>query len=278
MNICMFFGRLATDPKFGRTSKNESYVNFSLAVDQPGVVDDNGNSVATFLNVTAFKTIAERFEKLNFAKGDPLIIRASFRTHTYTGNDNVVHETGQFIMYDFTLTESKGAKEARRQASAQRAGQPSYAPYAGPETQYQNNAQYGNPQSGQSQLSQYRGNQASQYQNPPQYQNQPVQQSAGRQYEPAQGAQYQKQQTQYGRNQGAEYQNYQGAGYQNGNPKGGQNQPSQYGSQAPQYQNQPVQHSVGQPQAGPFDAGDPVQPIVPGSGIMDSFDEELPFN
>lgn len=71
MNNVTLMGRLTRDPELKRTSKDNSYCNFTLAVNRPKTKD--GTQEADFISCTAWNKTAEVIESW-LQKGDRLAV------------------------------------------------------------------------------------------------------------------------------------------------------------------------------------------------------------
>lgn len=71
MNNVTLMGRLTRDPELKRTSKDNSYCNFTLAVNRPKTKD--GTQEADFISCTAWNKTAEIIESW-LQKGDRLAV------------------------------------------------------------------------------------------------------------------------------------------------------------------------------------------------------------
>lgn len=106
MNSITLMGRLTRDPKVKRTSKDNSYCNFTLAVNRPKIKDNPQE--ADFIPCTAWNKTAEVIESW-LQKGDRLIVMGRLNV---TKNDdkyytNVIVEKINFIDTIRTSEEKK---------------------------------------------------------------------------------------------------------------------------------------------------------------------------
>lgn len=106
MNNVTLMGRLTRDPELKRTSKDNSYCNFTLAVNRPKIKDNPQE--ADFIPCTAWNKTAEVIESW-LQKGDRLIVMGRLNV---TKNDdkyytNVIVEKINFIDTVRTSKEKK---------------------------------------------------------------------------------------------------------------------------------------------------------------------------
>ncbi|WP_288891606.1 single-stranded DNA-binding protein [uncultured Sneathia sp.] len=106
MNNVTLMGRLTRDPELKRTSKDNSYCNFTLAVNRPKIKDNPQK--ADFIPCTAWNKTAEVIESW-LQKGDRLIVMGRLNV---TKNDdkyytNVIVEKINFIDTVRTSEEKK---------------------------------------------------------------------------------------------------------------------------------------------------------------------------
>lgn len=106
VNNITLMGRLTRDPELKRTSKDNSYCNFTLAVNRPKTKD--GTQEADFISCTAWNKTAEIIESW-LQKGDRLIVIGRLNV---TKNDdkyytNVIVEKINFIDTIRTSKEKK---------------------------------------------------------------------------------------------------------------------------------------------------------------------------
>ena len=106
VNNVTLMGRLTRDPELKRTSKDNSYCNFTLAVNRPKTKD--GTQEADFISCTAWNKTAEIIESW-LQKGDRLIVIGRLNV---TKNDdkyytNVIVEKINFIDTIRTSKEKK---------------------------------------------------------------------------------------------------------------------------------------------------------------------------
>lgn len=106
VNNVTLMGRLTRDPELKRTSKDNSYCNFTLAVNRPKTKD--GTQEADFISCTAWNKTAEIIESW-LQKGDRLIVMGRLNV---TKNDdkyytNVIVEKINFIDTIRTSEEKK---------------------------------------------------------------------------------------------------------------------------------------------------------------------------
>lgn len=106
VNSITLMGRLTRDPELKRTSKDNSYCNFTLAVNRPKIKDNPQK--ADFIPCTAWNKTAEVIESW-LQKGDRLIVMGRLNV---TKNDdkyytNVIVEKINFIDTVRTSEEKK---------------------------------------------------------------------------------------------------------------------------------------------------------------------------
>lgn len=106
MNNVTLMGRLTRDPELKRTSKDNSYCNFTLAVNRPKIKDNPQK--ADFIPCTAWNKTAEVIESW-LQKGDRLIVMGRLNV---TKNDDKYYTNVIVDKIDFidTIRTSKNQK------------------------------------------------------------------------------------------------------------------------------------------------------------------------
>lgn len=108
MNRFEFIGRLAHEPEERHTQDGKTVMRFSFAVNRTRKVE--GQLEADFFHVVMFGDTAERFSKLNVAKGTKLFLAGEISNDNYE-KDGVKHYGYQFRAYSFEFCESKTAQK-----------------------------------------------------------------------------------------------------------------------------------------------------------------------
>lgn len=85
LNVVAIMGRLARDPEMKMTQSGKHVITFRIACDR-GRKDENGQSVADWLDVIAWDKTAEFVDKY-FRKGSLIIVDGSIQTRTYQAKD-----------------------------------------------------------------------------------------------------------------------------------------------------------------------------------------------
>lgn len=133
MNICIYSGRVASEPKI--TEKDGKKVaRYSFAVDG-NYVNKDGERETNFINCVAFGSAAD-FVAQHVHEGDKFNITSSVSTNSYKDKDNNNRYSVDFIVSQHEFAETKAEKERRLANKANAtAAQASQMPNAYPQVQ-----------------------------------------------------------------------------------------------------------------------------------------------
>lgn len=95
MNLCVFTGRLVSDPDLQYTPNGTAISKFKLAIDRP--VKKGEEKKADFPQFKAFGKTAE-FSSNYLRKGKRVSITSQYQTGSFDGNDGTKHYTNEFIV------------------------------------------------------------------------------------------------------------------------------------------------------------------------------------
>lgn len=122
MNKVVLIGNLTRDPEMRATQNGIAYCNFSLAVNRRNK-DANGNQVTDFLNVVAWRQLAELCGRyLN--KGSKACVVGSIQTRSYQAQDGSKRTAVDIVAdeVEFLGTRQQGAGTAQNQMATANSG------------------------------------------------------------------------------------------------------------------------------------------------------------
>jgi single-strand DNA-binding protein len=102
INECQFIGRFGKDPEMKYTPKGKSILNFSIAIDMLKKVDENYETEATWVDLTAFDKNAEYLTRL-CQKGTQVLIRAVYKKNKYQDKEGKNRIGHNFIVRKFYI-------------------------------------------------------------------------------------------------------------------------------------------------------------------------------
>ena len=102
MNKVCLYGRIATDIEFEK-SKKYTYAKFNLAVADGK--DDEGNSLAQFIPITAWNKMAENINEY-LGKGDRVALVGKIKIDSYEDKDGIRRKSFNVIVEQVDFVES----------------------------------------------------------------------------------------------------------------------------------------------------------------------------
>ena len=111
MNHIVIMGRLTADPERRETPSGVAVTKFRLAVDRPFVSKDGGERKADFINVVAWRGLADFVAKY-FVKGQMAAVNGRLEIRDWTDKDNKKQWTTEVIADNVYFTESKKSRDA----------------------------------------------------------------------------------------------------------------------------------------------------------------------
>ena len=88
LNKEILIGRLARDPEMKHTSGGTAWTTFTLAVDRPFTDRDTGEREADFIDVSAWRKLAENCSRY-LSKGGQAAVVGRIKTRSYDDNQGV---------------------------------------------------------------------------------------------------------------------------------------------------------------------------------------------
>ena len=105
MNRVEIIGRLSKDVELNTTNNGVSVAKFSIAVNRK-FKDENGESVADFFNVVAWRGLGETISKY-CKKGSKVFIAGELQNRSWDKNDGTKAYTTEIIASDCEFLDSK---------------------------------------------------------------------------------------------------------------------------------------------------------------------------
>ena len=113
MNRVFLVGNITKDIELKKSSNGLNYCRFTLAV-QRGFVNEKGEKECDFINLVAWRTLAETIAKY-VHKGDKLGVIAKIQTRTYKENEETKYSTDIIAdEVEFLNTKKNGEKEDKK--------------------------------------------------------------------------------------------------------------------------------------------------------------------
>ena len=113
-NVCLV-GRLTKDPELRTTQSQLSTTTFTLAVDS-GRKDENNKSLADFINVVAWRTMAENLCKY-CSKGSLISVQGKLCSRSYDAQDGSKRYVTEVVANNITFLSSKNSGQQNGQQS-----------------------------------------------------------------------------------------------------------------------------------------------------------------
>ena len=127
LNVVAIMGRLARDPELRQTTSGKNVCTFRIACDR-GRKDPNGQSVADWLDVTAWDKTAE-FVCRYFQKGSLIVVDGRLQTRQYQDKNGQTRTVTEIVAQNVNFAGSKESTRTAAESSAQR-------PAAAPDVEY----------------------------------------------------------------------------------------------------------------------------------------------
>jgi len=105
MNRCEFIGRLTKDVELNTTTNGVNVAKFSIAVNRK-FKDENGESVADFFNVVAWRGLGENIHKY-CKKGSKVFIAGEVQTRSYDAEDGSKRYITEIIANECEFLDNK---------------------------------------------------------------------------------------------------------------------------------------------------------------------------
>lgn len=128
MNRFTFTCRLTADPETRYTQEGNPVARFGVAVQRTFKRENEPD--ADFFSCIAFGKTAERFDKLNIAKGTKLLIEGEVRNNNYRDKNGIDRRENQVIVNSFEFCESKQNSPAQAQNTVPRSSGSGYSGYS----------------------------------------------------------------------------------------------------------------------------------------------------
>lgn len=119
LNVVAIMGRLARDPELRQTNSGKNVCAFRIACDR-GRKDPNGQSVADWLDVTAWEKTAE-FVCRYFQKGSLIVVDGRLQTRKYQDKNGQTRTATEIVAQNVNFA---GGKESTRPAAESPAQRP----------------------------------------------------------------------------------------------------------------------------------------------------------
>lgn len=118
MNKVVLIGNLTRDPELKTTQNGITFCNFSLAVNRRNK-DANGNQITDFLNVVAWRQLAELCGRY-LTKGSKACVAGSIQTRSYQAQDGSKHTAVDIVAdeVEFLGMRQQNAGAAQNQTAA----------------------------------------------------------------------------------------------------------------------------------------------------------------
>ena len=123
LNIVAIMGRLARDPELRQTNSGKNVCTFRIACDR-GRKDPNGQSIADWLDVTAWDKTAE-FVCRYFQKGSLIVVDGRLQTRQYQDKNGQTRTATEIVAQNVNFA---GSKESTHPATESHAQRPAAAP------------------------------------------------------------------------------------------------------------------------------------------------------
>lgn len=117
VNKCILVGRLVKDPELKFSNQGTAVATFTLAVDRKFVNQTTGQREADFINIVAWKGLAETIA--NYCKkGQRIGITGRINTRTYQAQDGSNRHVTEVIAEDMDFLESKKGNQGGSSSDA----------------------------------------------------------------------------------------------------------------------------------------------------------------
>jgi single-strand DNA-binding protein len=129
LNRVILIGRLTRDPELRYTQSGVAVASFTVAVDQPYTNQETGKREADFIDIVAWRKLAETCAS-HLGKGRMVGIEGSLRIRTYTANDGQKRRVAEVVADNvhFLDKHKEGTQGQQGQAQTNQ-GSPMNNPY-----------------------------------------------------------------------------------------------------------------------------------------------------
>jgi len=111
MNQIVIMGRMTRDPELRHTPNGVPVASFSLAVDRGFVAKDSGERQTDFIDVVAWRNLAEFVAKY-FTKGQMAAVTGRLQIRDWNDKDGNKRRNAEVVADNVYFTESKKSREA----------------------------------------------------------------------------------------------------------------------------------------------------------------------
>ena len=125
LNHAVFMGRIGHDLDLRQASNGKAVLSFKIGVDRNKRRDQEKET--DWFRCVAFEGTAEMIAR-NFSKGDLICVEGQMRVNPWTDKEGRAQTSTELIVRSVYYTESRNAREARRQREQPPQGGPYYAP------------------------------------------------------------------------------------------------------------------------------------------------------
>lgn len=126
LNVVAIQGRLGRDPELKQTQSGKNVCTFRIACDR-GRKDANGNSVADWIDVTAWEKTAELVCKY-FPKGSMIIVEGRLQTRQYQDKNGNSRTATEVLASSVNFCGGRNDSQSNQSAARPQTSEPDYEP------------------------------------------------------------------------------------------------------------------------------------------------------
>ena len=129
LNKVMIIGNLGRDPELRYTTRGNAVCNFTVAVNRPGRMDENGQRAedeTEWFSVVAWDKLAETCNQY-LSKGRKVYVEGRLQTRSWEGPDGQKRSRVEVLAQNMVMLDSRNRSDDELAAVGARAGAPAAA-------------------------------------------------------------------------------------------------------------------------------------------------------